>query len=109
MKTVIGFLLAMAVIVGFSHVRATPATVAAAKQPIFYSIVQLDATTYVETAHDSMTLCQDHLVTLDTLGGHTMGCRTQSHFDRIPKCINTQKNVLSMSPVSVAFVYECVK
>lgn len=108
MKIVIGFLLAMAVIVGFSHVHATPVTAAAAKQPIFYSIVQLDATTYVETAHDSMALCQDHLAILDTLGGHTMGCHAKSHFDKISRCINTQKNVLSMSPVSVAFVYECV-
>ena len=78
-------------------------------QPTFYSIVQLDTQTFVQTSHETMQQCTAHLDELEALGAHTLGCHTYDQLGHTPGCIVTERNVLSMQPVSLAFVYECIR
>lgn len=85
------------------------AALASPTQPTFYSIVQLDSVTFVQTSHETQTACNAHLDELQALGAHTLGCHTSDQLGRTAGCIVTERNVLSMQPVEVAFVYECTR
>src|SRR5689334_19184010 len=85
------------------------AALAAPAPATFYSIVQLDETTFVQRNHDTRAQCEEHLEEMQAVGAHTLGCHTSDQLGRTPGCIVTERNVLSMHPVAVAFVYECIR